>query len=373
MNVRSLLWAAPGLLTLLCACGTTPSRQPGGDTGEADTADTVEDTEPGDTSVDTRPDTVEDTEPGDTSADTRPDTVEDTELDGGSVDEVLCVESGGRWDEGGCGHYRCGVPNLCEVATAGCDCGPSANFVAGFGCQVDPVCGGPTDLEALCVSTGGSWDTGGCGDYVCGVPPAILCLRPEPGCNCGTSANFDRSGAGCVRDSSCAANPREAACESSGGRWQETSCGDYRCGLPPFCDAIIPGCDCGLGRNVDPASGACAEDPGCPVVTDPQTLCTATLGAWDETSCGDYRCGQRPMCEAVIPGCNCGVGRAYFEGLGCSITATCPACPDPMAPNVHYIANSHLDPEICTRIDFNCDPGSRSFDSECGCGCIDVE
>ncbi len=51
-------------------------------------------------------------------------------------------------------------------------------------------------------------------------------------------------------------------CEATGGRWDEQSCGHYECGFPPPCDAIIPGCDCGPGKNFDPLEG-CIFDEAC--------------------------------------------------------------------------------------------------------------
>lgn len=42
-------------------------------------------------------------------------------------------------------------------------------------------------------------------------------------------------------------------------------------------------------------------------------------------------------------------------------------------PSVQYVGDSHLDPEICTRIDYICEPGWSSFVSECGCGCLLLE
>lgn len=185
------------------------------------------------------------------------------------------------------------------------------------------------DLETLCGATGGRWDTGGCGDYICGSPSPILCLIPTPGCNCGEGRNFDHS-AGCFEDRTCTASGAEAACTGSGGAWDPASCGDYRCGEPPFCDAIIPGCNCGSGRNVDPVTGACVDDRSCGPVDPDETLCTSTRGAWDPVSCGDFRCGiNTRSCMALIPGCNCGQGRTFADGVGCSLSAACPACPIP--------------------------------------------
>jgi hypothetical protein len=52
-------------------------------------------------------------------------------------------------------------------------------------------------------------------------------------------------------------------CVLTGGWWDIAACGHYTCGLPNDCDAIFPGCDCGLHRNFTPGVG-CTLDPECP-------------------------------------------------------------------------------------------------------------
>ncbi len=71
-----------------------------------------------------------------------------TMADGGSMDggpscteeACLCEDTGGRWDEGSCGHYSCGRPPLCDALIPGCDCGMDATFAEGAGCVADPGC-----------------------------------------------------------------------------------------------------------------------------------------------------------------------------------------------------------------------------------------
>jgi len=53
-------------------------------------------------------------------------------------------------------------------------------------------------------------------------------------------------------------------CETTGGRWDSSSCGHYGCGLPPLCQAVIPGCDCGFFKDFDPVAG-CAANTACGV------------------------------------------------------------------------------------------------------------
>ena len=55
-----------------------------------------------------------------------------------------------------------------------------------------------------------------------------------------------------------------------------------------------------------------------------EALCLATGGVWDPISCGHYNCGQFPDCDAIIPGCNCGPGRNFENGVGCVDDPDCP-------------------------------------------------
>lgn len=80
----------------------------------------------------------------------------------------------------------------------------------------------------------------------------------------------------------------QALCEASGGTWDPGACGDYECGFPLECKAIIPGCDCGFTMNFEPGVG-CVED--------------------DECGAGSFPCGDGPpctidvdYCEEFIPG-----------------------------------------------------------------------
>jgi hypothetical protein len=232
---------------------------------------------------------------------------------------LLCEATEGRWDEVSCGDYQCGVPNDCEAIIPGCDCGAGANFDAGRGCVEDPICGERPAPEVLCEATNGRWDEGACGDYVCGVPN--VCQAVIPGCDCGEGGNFDPA-QGCLVDPSCRPvdDPR-SICEETGGFWDANSCGHYDCGAPPGCDAIVPGCNCGVGNNFDPARG-CVPGPLCEQIA-PQTLCGWSGGTWDEGACGHYACGDPNDCEAIIPGCDCGASENFVEGFGCLPDLAC--------------------------------------------------
>ena len=89
----------------------------------------------------------------------------------------------------------------------------------------------------------------------------------------------------------------QVLCEHSGGVWDLKSCGHYTCGLAPDCDAVVPGCDCGVGSTFAVKVG-CFPSPGCEPV---------------EFACG----GDTNNCSA--PG-------EYCEFWGASVT--CLATPD---------------------------------------------
>ncbi|MCP3980720.1 MAG: hypothetical protein GY716_15570 [bacterium] len=61
----------------------------------------------------------------------------------------------------------------------------------------------------------------------------------------------------------CGGPSEEALCNTTGGFWDIDSCYHYWCGQFPDCDAIVPGCDCGTGRNFVQGAG-CVDDPVCP-------------------------------------------------------------------------------------------------------------
>ena len=57
---------------------------------------------------------------------------------------------------------------------------------------------------------------------------------------------------------------------------------------------------------------------------DDQQLCESTFGVWDEDSCDHYTCGFFPDCDAIVPGCDCGAGATFIDGVGCQPDETCP-------------------------------------------------
>jgi hypothetical protein len=280
----------------------------------------------------------------------------------------LCHDTGGSWDMWACGDYTCGFPNECAAIIPGCNCGPGRTFVEGAGCQADPSCQ-VTCLPFACPTgqVGADLDGDGCADLCLCVDGSV----PDPMGNCGASED-------------------EVLCHSSGGTWHDFSCGDYWCGQPPICLALIPGCDCGPHANFTSGKG-CLADPACEGGCEPITcptgtlpwdsngdgcddlclcpdgtfpdaagtcwgnsgemmLCLDTGGAWDAFSCGHYQCGMPPLCDAIIPGCDCGPTATFDAGKGCVPDPNCgaPGC-DPT---------------------FTCPPGQVAVDTN-GDGCFD--
>ncbi len=126
---------------------------------------------------------------------------------------------------------------------------------------------------------------------------------------------------GTTGDEGTAGDTPEDLCELSDGVWEPQSCGNFLCGEPPACAAIIPGCDCGEGMNFEEGVG-CVLDETCPNAQDILD-CTLSGGLWDPLSCGHYSCGEIPDCDAIIPGCNCGALKSFETGTGCVIDPSC--------------------------------------------------
>jgi hypothetical protein len=128
-------------------------------------------------------------------------------------------------------------------------------------------------------------------------------------------------------------------------------------------------CLCLAGGAVTCTERACPECP-----PSAQKLCERTGGRWDERSCGHYVCGRPPLCDAIIPGCDCGSGRSFVAGAGCvedrtcgecQSDADCPAgsacnaCPiDPSCPLCAVCGPPVCEPRACA-FDPDCPPGSH--------------
>jgi len=129
--------------------------------------------------------------------------------------QASCEGSGGQWHPASdciCG-FTCGAPNDCEACVDSCDCGPHRTFDTATGCEPSAECG--ASEQDICEATGGAWhDDGSCGDYFCGIPniyePCVM-----PGCDCGLTGSFDVS-QGCLFELSCLIQDFGQICTGSG-------------------------------------------------------------------------------------------------------------------------------------------------------------
>ncbi len=166
-----------------------------------------------------------------------------------SCQPALCQTSGGTWmwwaEE--CGHYVCGEPAPvdCLVGYPVCDCGPGRRFDTSTGCVDDTSCPvvDPLPNDALCASTGGTWDAICC-NTVCGQPCDLACA--EMACDCGPMRSFDPV-RGCIDDVRCHERLEGETCTEASRCEAGTiccmHCGGAGCTGDPTCQA--PACDNG--------------------------------------------------------------------------------------------------------------------------------
>jgi hypothetical protein len=282
-----------------------------------------------------------------------------------SQNEILCEDTGGVWDPESCGHYTCGEPPDCAAIIPGCNCGTGKVFDGGQGCIAWDGCEELVDKPTLCVETGGEWLELTCGDWFCGEAPT--CKAIIPGCNCGEGRVYDNS-QGCIPSDECnKPDGKEGLCLDTGGEWKPNSCGDWVCGQAPICLALMPGCNCGEGKNFDPVKG-CIEDPKC---GDPnpgaKDACEDTGGKWLTNTCGNWVCGEAPTCKAIIPGCNCGKGKKFNGLKGCYED---PICDDigPGAQDVCKDTGGKWLVDTCGHWECGEEPQCKAIKPGCNCG-----
>ncbi len=226
------------------------------------------------------------------------------------ISSEQCNQTGGMWrpEFNSTNHFECGERVLMDVAVAvPCNCGETANFVEGQGCVEDEICHEQSDEQILCEELGGRWDELSCGDYRCGVTPPAAC-QIAGGCDCGPTANFVE-GEGCVEDDTCIITECMEILSASTCRARSD------CRIVPVCDDPLIGENLGAcGVDSTPCINADnCDEPGC---SDEQ-LCEVSNGDWIASACGHHTCGQQSPASCATGGCDCGATANFVEGEGC--------------------------------------------------------
>lgn len=119
-----------------------------------------------------------------------------------------------------------------------------------------------------------------------------------------------------------------ALCRDTGGEWlfHTEECEHYVCGLPQPATCLIgmPVCDCGSGRGFVDGVG-CTEIEGCPEV-DPlpaETLCGDSGGTWTPGICCHTSCGVFCDEDCAAPACVCGPLETFDSERGCVDDVLC--------------------------------------------------
>ena len=195
--------------------------------------------------------------------------------------------------------------------------------------------GGPIDAGALDAGPRGACDPEDATAELC---PEVLCDGPGTWhwdgercfyADCGACRGDDCTAGALSLDECEAAHAscKPSLCRATDGRWMwwAESCGDYECGQPPpeVCESPYPGCDCGLGRSYFEGTG-CADDPRCPEF-DPlpsDVLCTTTGGTWGPFCC-HTTCGVPCPAACLADACDCGPERNFDPARGCIVDPVC--------------------------------------------------
>ena len=91
--------------------------------------------------------------------------------------------------------------------------------------------------------------------------------------------------------------PQQLLCESSGGEWNLDACGHSICGVPVECDAVDPGCNCGLGSVFVDGEG-CVDDETCESI---EFECAGTPCVAPDQYCDVW--GASISCDSTPPAC----------------------------------------------------------------------
>jgi hypothetical protein len=175
------------------------------------------------------------------------------------------------------------------------------------------------DCERACDEPSGEGVT-----YVAEDPGTCAAIRFS--CDPGFAPFFNDCGCGCAPVTECQVGGCSSHVCHEPGLEIITTCEwrpAYACYREATCERQADGA---CGWTVDDALQACLDEAtGWEPGPTNEELCEATGGAWDTSSCGHYACGERPLCRALIPGCDCGPNANFVEGAGCVEDAACDA------------------------------------------------
>ncbi|MEM6994354.1 MAG: hypothetical protein AAF721_27820 [Myxococcota bacterium] len=108
-----------------------------------------------------------------------------------------------------------------------------------------------------------------------------------------------------------------------------------------------------------------------------EALCADTNGTWDDTACGHYECGVPNPCEALIPGCDCGAGANFVEGMGCMDDLKCSAefdCGDALQCSIASEYCQSLTPgQKGGAIMYSCNDIPEACDDDVSCDCLEMQ
>lgn len=133
------------------------------------------------------------------------------------------------------------------------------------------------------------------------------------------------------------------------------------------------------GSDSSGASADAGSDGSTGAPTE-QDLCEASGGTWDDTACGHYVCGEPNLCEALIPGCDCGPSMNFREGEGCQADEACEAKPATFACGEESVCS--VDAEYCevffpgvqgASISYTCRDMPEACDEDASCECLEEE